>query len=132
MGDYSTVYSKNTSFAIKEYLEKNIYPEKITSLDYQKQQKKEFKRNCKKNKGLDYINQMRIKNIQCFIKIGIKKKKLSKIDMKGDQEVHHQNNDSGIEDLYIIPEVLKAQEIIYGAHTKHDSHLKVESKYKKY
>ena len=35
--DYSTVYSKNTSFAIKEYLEKSIYPEKITSLDYQKQ-----------------------------------------------------------------------------------------------
>ena len=50
--------------------------------------------------------------------------------MKGDQEVHHQNNDSGIEDLYIIPEVLKEQEIIYEAHTKHDSHLKVESTYK--
>ena len=36
MGDYSTVYSKNTLFAIKEYLEKNIYSNEITSLDCQK------------------------------------------------------------------------------------------------
>ena len=47
--------------------------------------------------------------------------------MKEDQEVYHQNNDSGIEDWYIIPEVWKAQEIIYEAHTKHGSHLKVET-----
>ena len=33
MGDYSTVYSKITLFAIKEYLEKSIYPEEITSSD---------------------------------------------------------------------------------------------------
>ena len=37
MGDYSTVYSKNNLIAIKEYLEKNTYPEEITSLDCQKQ-----------------------------------------------------------------------------------------------
>ena len=43
MGDYSTVYSKNTLFAIKEYLEKNIYPEEITSIDSQK-----TKKNCKR------------------------------------------------------------------------------------
>ena len=44
MGDYLTVYSKNTLFAIKEYLEKNIYPNEITSLDCQKQKRieKEF------------------------------------------------------------------------------------------
>ena len=41
MGDYSTVYSKNTLFTIKEYLEKNIYPEEITSIDCQK-----TKKNC--------------------------------------------------------------------------------------
>ena len=46
--------------------------------------------------------------------------------MKGDQEIYHRNNDSGIEDWYIIYEVWKAQEVIYEAHTKHSSHLKVE------
>ena len=38
MGDYSTVYSKNSLFAIKEYLAKNIYPEEITLLDCQKKE----------------------------------------------------------------------------------------------
>ena len=42
MGDYSTVYSKNTLFAIKEYLEKNISLKEITSIDSQK-----TKKNCK-------------------------------------------------------------------------------------
>ena len=55
-----------------------------------------------------------------------RKNQKSKIDTKGDQEVYHQNNDSGIKDWYIILEVWKAQEIIYEAHTKHGSHLKVE------
>ena len=32
IGDYSTVYSKNILFAIKKYLDKNIYLEDITSL----------------------------------------------------------------------------------------------------
>ena len=61
-----------------------------------------------------------------------RKKETIKIDMKGDQEVSHQNNESGIEDWYIIPEVWKAQEImiIFEAHTKHGSHLKVEPTYK--
>ena len=45
------------------------------------------------------------------------KKKLSKIVTKGDQEVYHQNNNSGIEDWYFIPEVWKAQEIVYKANT---------------
>ena len=78
---------------------------------------------------------MRIRNVQFFIKIEIginKKKKISKIDMKGDQEVYHQNNDSGIEDWYIIPEVWKAQEIINEAHTKQGSHLKVDQNTKRY
>ena len=46
--------------------------------------------------------------------------------MKGDQEIYHRNNDSGIEDWYIIHEVWKAQEVIYEAHKKHSSHLKVD------
>ena len=50
--------------------------------------------------------------------------------MKGDQEVYHQNNDSRIEDWYIISEVWKAQEIIYEAQKKHVLHLKVKSIYK--
>ena len=44
-------------------------------------------------------------------KIGIrikKKKKLLKIDTEGDQEVYHQNNDLGVEDWHITPEVWKA------------------------
>ena len=36
MGNYSTVYSKNTLFSIKEYKEKKIYFEEITSLDCEK------------------------------------------------------------------------------------------------
>ena len=56
MGDYSTVYSKNTLFAIKEYLEKNIYPEEITSLDCQKtkkNRKRNFREIVRKIKGLN-------------------------------------------------------------------------------
>ena len=45
MWNYSTVYSKNTLFAIKEYLEKNIYPEEITSINCQKKQKKRIEKN---------------------------------------------------------------------------------------
>ena len=59
-----------------------------------------------------------------------KKQKRSKIVTIGDQEVYHLSNDSGIIDWYIIPEVWKAQEIIYEAHTKHGSHLKVDPTYK--
>ena len=58
------------------------------------------------------------------------RKKVTKINTKGDQEVYHQNNVSGIEDWHIIPEVWKAQEIIYEAHTKHGSHFKVDPTYK--
>ena len=36
MGEYSTVYSKNTYSAIKKYLESNTYPEEITSLEWKK------------------------------------------------------------------------------------------------
>ena len=50
--------------------------------------------------------------------------------MIGDQEVYHLSNDSGIKDWYIIPEVWKAQKIIYEAQTKHGSHLKVDPTYK--
>ena len=39
MWNYSTVYSKNTIFAIKEYLEMNISPEEITSFGCQKTKK---------------------------------------------------------------------------------------------
>ena len=56
MGDYSIVYSKKTLFVIKEYLEKNIYPEKITSLDCQKTKKNRkwnFREIVRKTKGLD-------------------------------------------------------------------------------
>ena len=46
MGEYSTVYSKNTYSAIKKYLESNTYPEEITSLEWKKKnqeiQKKEL------------------------------------------------------------------------------------------
>ena len=35
-----------------------------------------------------------------------------------------------IEDWYIIPEVWRAYEIIYKAHTKHGSHLKIDPTYR--
>ena len=47
---------KNTLFAIKEYLEKNIYPEEITSLDCQKTKKNRkgvLEKLWEKTKGLD-------------------------------------------------------------------------------
>ena len=36
---------------------------------------------------------------------------------------------SVIEDWYIIPKVWEAQEVIYNAHTKHGSHLKIDDTY---
>ena len=39
------------------------------------------------------------------------------------------NRKNRIEGWYILPEVWQAKEIIYDAHIKHDSHLKVESTY---
>ena len=56
MGDYSTIYSKNTLFAIKKYLLKNIYPEEITSLDCHKTKKNRkgiLEKSWEKIKGLD-------------------------------------------------------------------------------
>ena len=47
MGEYSTVYSKNTYSAIKKYLESNTYPEEVTPLELKKNkefQKKELYR----------------------------------------------------------------------------------------
>ena len=40
------------------------------------------------------------------------------------------NSKTVIEDWKIVPEVWQAQEAIYNAHTKHDSHLKVDPTYK--
>ena len=114
MGDYSTVYSKNTLFAIKEYLEKNIYPNEITSLDCQKtkkNRKRNFREIVRKNQRfkLDKSNE----NKECIVLYknwnwNQDKKKRSKIVTIGDQEVYHLSNDSGIKDWYIIPEVWKA------------------------
>ena len=39
------------------------------------------------------------------------------------------NRKNSIEDCYILPEVWQAKEIIYDAHIKHGSHLKVEQTY---
>ena len=65
MWDYSTVYSKNTLFAIKEYLEKNIYPNEITSLDCQKKHKRNFREIVRKNQRfkLDKSNE----NKECIV-----------------------------------------------------------------
>ena len=68
MGDYSTVYSKNTLFTIKEYLEKNIYPNEITSLDCQKtkkNRKRNFREIVRKNQRfkLDKSNE----NKECIV-----------------------------------------------------------------
>ena len=55
-GRLFNIYSINTLFAIKEYLERNIYPEEITPLDCQKTKKIEkgiLEKLWEKIKGLD-------------------------------------------------------------------------------
>ena len=44
-------------------------------------------------------------------------------------EQQSSNRKNSIEDWYILPEVWQAKEIIYDAHIKHGSHLKVEPTY---
>ena len=50
-------------------------------------------------------------------------------ERKDDQEVYLQIEKNSIDDWYILPEVWQAKEIIYDAHIKHGSHLKVEPTY---
>ena len=65
------------------------------------------------------------KKVNNFIKIGIGIKR----KYKQSKSVAPKRK-SIIEDWYIIPEVWRAYEIIYEAHTKHGSHLKIDPTYR--
>ena len=78
MGEYSTVYSKNTCSAIKKYLESNTYPEEITSLEWKKTKKYRKKKNFRdiigKDQRFKLISSDDSKKVNNFIRIGIKRK----------------------------------------------------------
>ena len=76
------------------------------------------------------FNKITIKIVWYYIKIGVwtkrKKEAISKWDA---QKVFHQKEEY-FEYWYIIPEVWKAQELIYEAHIKYESFLQIDPKYK--
>ena len=128
--EMATIYSSKTYKAIKDYLEEGKYPDEVLSIipyEARKQRKSGFRKIIDKDKRCKLMPSKVNKNSNDLLRNWNWKQE--KIQKKRRSRSVSSNIKNSIEDWYILPEVWQAKEIIYDAHIKHGSHLKVELTY---